>query len=194
MRKARRNTPGCAVNPRVAHHMKIKLSQIPEEGHRQTLVLPLKNMARLTEVVGEQGGEVTAELLVKDRDGAVEITGRVLAALQPPCQRCLDPVPLAVDEPVRVAMVSLAAYEEGPEDVNLGVADLELSYYQGEEVDLAHVIEDELLLLIPEPVAEEDEEGRCLVCGKMVDEVLATEAPDPTDHPFAEMKRLLFRD
>lgn len=174
--------------------MKIKLSQIPEEGQRQILVLPLKGMARLAEVVGEQEGEITADLLVKDRDGAVEITGRVSGAIQPPCQRCLDPVPLDIDEPVRVAMVSLTAYEEGPEDVNLGASDLELSYYQGEEVDLAHVVEDELMLLIPEPVAEEDEEGRCLVCGKLVDEVLATEAPDPDDHPFAEMRRLLSRD
>lgn len=174
--------------------MKIQLSQIPEEGFQATLRLPLGSLARLVEVLGPQEGEVSAELLVKDRDGALDITGHVRAQLKPPCQRCLEPVGIDIDEPVRVAMVSRAAYEEGPDDMRLGMADLELSYYEGEEVDLAFVIEDELLLLVPEPVAEEDEDGRCLECGKMVDDVLGQEGQDPEEHPFAGMAHLLKKD
>ncbi len=173
--------------------MRIHLAQIPAEGLRQSVTLPLAGMQRLTETIGAQTGAVSAELLLKNRDGSVEITGTLRAHIAPPCQRCLDAVPLDFDEPVRVALVPEREYDAAPEDISLGTADLEVSFYHGEELDLGHLLEDELLLLIPEPVAEEDEEGCCVVCGRHVDDVLPAEEVDET-HPFAQLKQLLHTD
>lgn len=174
--------------------MKIHLAQIPDEGLARTLALELAAMPRLTAAVGEQTGTLTAELTIKNREGHVEINGRFQAGIAPPCQRCLEPVPLELDEPVHVALVPDRSYEEAAEDVHLGLGDLEVSFYAGEELDLRHILEDELLLAIPEPVAEEDAEGRCTVCGKRTDELFAEESGAAEDHPFARMKELLNPD
>ncbi|HEX9841224.1 MAG TPA: YceD family protein [bacterium] len=174
--------------------MKIHLAQIPEEGVQRSLRLKLGAMARLSEAIGEQSGELLADLRIKNRDGNVEIVGHLRTRLQPPCQRCLEPVPLEIDEPVRVALVSQSSYDDAPEDAHLGQGELELSFYQDEELDLSHILEDELLLLLPEPVAEEDEEGRCVVCGRRIDELLPAENDADAAHPFAGLKGLLDND
>lgn len=174
--------------------MKIHLAQIPEEGIQRSLRLKLESMPRLREAIGEQSGELVAELRIKNRDGNVEVVGHMHTQLQPPCQRCLEPVPLELDEAVRVALVSQSSYDDAPEDAHLGQGDLELSFYQDEELDLTHILEDELLLLIPETVAEEDDEGRCVVCGKRIDELLPGDREVDADHPFAGLKSLLEND
>lgn len=173
--------------------MKVHLSEIPEEGLTRHLDLPLSGLKRFTEVCGEQTGSVVADLRIRNREGSLEITGELHASVQAPCQRCLDALPLQFDEPVRVAMAPGASYDAAPDDVNLGAGDLEVSFYEGEEIDLAHVLEDELLLLLPDTVAEDDEDGQCLVCGRSLDDLYA--APDDDGgHPFAQLKILMERD
>jgi DUF177 domain-containing protein len=172
--------------------MKIHLAQIPEQGLVRSLRLELGGLARLSEAIGPQSGVLEAELRIKNREGAVDVRGRMHGVLQPPCQRCLEPVRLEVDEPLDVALVSEASYANAPEDARLGAGDLEVSYYQDEELDLSHILEDELLLLIPEPVAETDDEDRCVICGRRSDELLPQEGEGA--HPFAALKGLLEND
>ena len=171
--------------------MKLHLSLIPEEGLERSLRLPLDQMHRLTLTIGAQTGEVVAELTLKNHEGSVEITGELRVTLMPPCQRCLKPIPLELDEPMRVALSPVASYDDAPEDTQLSAGDLEVSFYEGEELDLAAIVEEELLLLIPDLIVEEDEEQRCLICGKRMEELFTpTSEPDP-EHPFAKMKDLL---
>ena len=168
--------------------MKLHLSLISEEGLERSLRLSLADMKRLTQDIGPQTGEVAVELVLKNHDGNVEITGSLRASLMPPCQRCLVPVPLELDEPVLVALSPVAAYDDAPEDAQLSAGDLEVSFYEGEELDLAAIVEEELLLLIPDLIVEEDEDERCLLCGKRMEELFDLQSePDP-DHPFAKMK------
>ncbi len=173
--------------------MKVHLSEIPEEGLKRRLELPLGRLRRLTEVCGEQAGTLVAELRIRNREGNLEITGQLRAEVQAPCQRCLEAVPLQFDERVRVALAPGTAYEEAPDDVHLGAGDLEVSFYEGEEIDLAHLLEDELLLLLPEAVAEEDEDGRCVICGRTLEDLYA-QPEDEGGHPFAQLKHLMERD
>jgi DUF177 domain-containing protein len=174
--------------------MKIHLAQIPEEGLQRSLRLELGAMPRLSESLGVQGGQLLADVRIKNREGAVEIVADLQATLQAPCQRCLEPVPVNIAETVRVALVSQASYDDAPEDAHLSEGDLELSFYEGEELDLGHILEDELLLLLPEPVAEEDEQGRCVVCGKRVEDLFAQGSEADGGHPFAALKGILNGD
>lgn len=171
--------------------MKLHLSLIPEEGVEHSLRLSLADMERLTQTIGAQTGEVVAELSLKNHEGSVEVTGSLRATLLPPCQRCLKPIPLELDEQVRVALSPVAGYDDAPEDSQLSAGDLEVSFYEGEELDLAAIVEEELLLLIPDLIVEEDEDQRCLICGKRMEELFDPQSePDP-EHPFAKMKDLL---
>ena len=51
---------------------------------------------------------------------------------------------------MRVALSPVASYDDAPEDTQLSAGDLEGSFYEGEELDLAAIVEEELLLLIPD--------------------------------------------
>ena len=174
--------------------MKLHLSLISEEGVERSLRLPLAAMERLTQTIGAQSGEVAAELSLKNHDGNVEITGSLRATLMPPCQRCLDPVTLELDQPMRVALSPVSSYDDAPEDAQLSAGDLEVSFYEGEELDLAAIVEEELLLLIPDLIVEEDEEQRCLICGKRMEELFDLQSEPGPNHPFAKMKDLIKKD
>ena len=174
--------------------MKIHLSLIPEEGLERSLRLPLAKMERLTLTIGPQTGEAVAELILKNHEGSVEVTGAVRASLLPPCQRCLEPVTLELDENVRVALSPVVDYDKAPEDVQLGAGDLEVSFYEGEELDLAAIVEEELLLLIPDLITEEDEDERCLLCGKTMEEIFDLHPEPGPNHPFAKLKDWVAED
>lgn len=171
--------------------MKILLSNIPEEGFRQSASLPLPDMTRLTEAIGGQTGHVEVELVLKNHEGTLEVTGHMRATLKPPCHRCLEPVDLQIDEDILVALVPEEDYEDNAGDIRLGAADLEVSYYRGDHLDLSRLLEDELLLAIPETVAGEDDDEACLICGKRLEEIYQSAQADDEHHPFAQMKEFL---
>ncbi len=77
------------------------------------------------------------------------------------------------------------------EETTLSTGDLEVSFFDGEEIDLVQLVEDELLLLVPETVCEEDEDGRCTECGKDLNEMFRPQEADEADHPFAQLKELI---
>ncbi len=174
--------------------MKILLSNIPEEGFRQIASLPLPDMTRLAEAIGGQTGHVEADLVLKNHQGTLEITGHMRTTLKPPCQRCLEPVDLEIDEEILVALVPEEEYEENAADVHLGAADLEVSYYRGDHLDLSRLLEDELLLAIPETLTGEDENEACLICGKRLEEIYQSAQADDEHHPFAQMKEFLSKE
>ncbi|MDH4248559.1 MAG: DUF177 domain-containing protein [Deltaproteobacteria bacterium] len=174
--------------------MKIHLSQISEEGVEHRLQLPLSGLPRLLDACGAQRGTLEARLSLRNHEGHVRVSGEMRVALSAPCQRCLDPVPLQMVEPVNLRLAPMADFNAGGTEAHLGAGDLELSYYEGEEIDLALLLEDEVLLGLPETVAGEDDQGRCLVCSKRLDDLYRDAPEDPETHPFAPMRQLIKND
>jgi uncharacterized metal-binding protein YceD (DUF177 family) len=95
---------------------------------------------------------------------------------------------------VLVALVPQGEYERAPEDLHLGAGELEVSFYEGETLDLGAILEDELLLLVPELVAEENAQGRCRVCGKGIDALFPAETGTAAGHPFSQLKRFIHEE
>lgn len=175
--------------------MKIRVSDIPPQGVKRSLDLPLKSLKKLTEDLGEQEGQLEAHLVLKNHQGSVEVTGNMRVALKPPCHRCLDPIALTLDEAVLIYMAPVSGYAAlGGEEMMLGRGDLEVAYYEGEELDLAELLEDELLLMLPENVVETDDEDRCLVCHRGMEEFYTNDEEELEAHPFAQMKDWIARD
>ena len=171
--------------------MKLHLSEIPESGWEGSLEIPLASMPRLVEAHGPQEGTCHCALLIRNREGNVHLKGSIRVDLRSPCQRCLDPVPLPMEEPLDVALVPAATYRAQAQDVHLGGGDLEVSFYEGEELDLASLVEEEILLFLPDVVTGEDEAGNCDYCGRPVEEMFAGEEDKSEGHPFAAMRDML---
>jgi len=84
------------------------------------------------------------------------------------CARCLDPFTLTLSSEIWFSLNPKPdpnlAY---PEEVELTREDVQTDYYEGEEVDLSPLIQDQALLTLPfKVICREDCRGLCPRCGK----------------------------
>jgi uncharacterized protein len=99
------------------------------------------------------------------KDRRVKVSGRVAARLQLECDRCLKLVELAVDSRFTLEYVTAEDYQAQQVD-ELTEADLDLSIFDGEVIDIDELVTEELLLAVPDHVLCNDNcKGICPVCG-----------------------------
>lgn len=148
-------------------------------GLRQTGQLQVSMLARVQDRLAEQGGELEYELAgVRDAQGRPGLRIRVDGALQLVCPRCMHAMrySVSVDETVLLAD-SQAALDrqpveaEGPEWI-----------LASRSMDVAELVEDELLLDLPAVVTHE----KCAGSGAQADVTRKS--------PFEGLKGLLSKD
>ena len=102
----------------------------------------------------------------KDRE-KVRIVGRLTTALEVPCSRCLEPYRIAVDTPIDLLYLPAAAQASGaPDDRQVSDQDANVSFYEGETIDLAQLMREQFYLALPmKPLCREDCQGLCPDCG-----------------------------
>lgn len=118
------------------------------------------------------GGD--AELSLYGEGEHVFATGRIRGTVRVACSRCVEPVDLAFDEPIRVTFLPAAEMpsdDEAPEakdedGAEVGEGDLDLFPYDGETVDLEPLLREHFVLAVPfSPLCREDCAGLCPQCG-----------------------------
>lgn len=124
-----------------------------EQGSERNGNVPIAMFGRLTPLLAESSGEVSARLAFSfDDEKRRVIEGALSATLQVECQRCLEPMPLTVESEFRIGVVdSEALAEQLP-------AELEPVVTSGRDLDVQGVIEDELIMSLPAfPLHENDQ-------------------------------------
>ncbi|MCK4911997.1 MAG: DUF177 domain-containing protein [Thermodesulfovibrionales bacterium] len=144
--------------------MKIELAQIPEEG------LEIKADEKV--VIGDNQ-PVTAELdiIVQEVAGEFLVKGNVSASMELTCGRCLKEfkkdLALAID---LVYSRTNEAEGEG-KDHEVTAGELNTGFITGDELDLAEVVSEQLMLSMPmRPLCEEGCKGICPKCGADLNE------------------------
>ena len=115
---------------------------------------------------------------VKKNGNRVHMTGRVVAALEVPCSRCLEhyriPIdahvdltfypatdPLATAKPARTSPKSDDADGDEVQEDDLGV-----SFYADDSIDLELIMREQFYLALPmKPLCTPDCKGLCSICG-----------------------------
>jgi uncharacterized protein len=126
-----------------------------------------------------------------------QMTGHVTVA----CSRCVEPVTLSFDEPVRVTFLPQAELPSTPdepasqeEEDGLAITedDLDLFGYDGEVVDLEPLVREQFVLVVPyAPLCKEACLGLCAQCGTNRNlDACTCEAPG--DPRLAGLKALKF--
>ena len=144
--------------------------------------LPVKSLPRLAAALASDAGEVRVALEAGvDLARRVAVTGNIDAELELQCQRCLEPVRLAVHAEPHLAWVrsdeQLAAL---PEDYD------PLLSADG-DVDLKELVTEELLLALP--LVPRHEGGAA--CGSFTEPAeTPAEAAEARKNPFAELAKL----
>jgi uncharacterized protein len=156
----------------------------------------------LREALGEDrggatdSGELDVELYADDT--TVFVQGTIKGSIAIACSRCVAPMALAFEEPLRVTYVPAAEMPvkaaDGDDDKPAAVDDdgveltpdaLDVFPYDGETVDLEALVREQFVLAVPyAPLCREDCKGLCAQCG--ADKNLAPcECARPVDPRFA---------
>jgi len=105
------------------------------------------------------------EIVVCKFDDSVRLEGSIRCSLSLMCGRCLDVFPFSIQTSLDVGLIKKIPVPET--ELELAKEDLEVYYYEGDEIDINPLVCEEVLLNIPiKPLCREDCRGICAVCGK----------------------------
>ncbi len=139
--------------------MRINIFDIPEEGLEQEFVLPV--------ITGNKAKPDTASVRIKVlRFGKkILVDGSVKGVLSLTCSRCLNDYSRPVDLIFREEYTP--AEESEPEGrQELSGDEMGVGFYTGEEIDLAGIAKEQVLLEVPmKPLCNDDCRGICSRCG-----------------------------
>lgn len=139
--------------------------------------VPIGRFERLAPQLAETVGTIEVELKFGREDGREVITGRIGGELALVCQRCLGAVRL----PVRTTVDLVRVANEADAEAVTGMHEPLVAATR--EVELAGLVEDELMLAVPiVPVHESD--AQCRLFSAVPDE------PSTKVNPFAALAAL----
>jgi len=151
----------------MANSLKINVFLISEEG--QHFVFSegdawFKSCFQPGEVPDFSLDKVDVDCQITKTSGTVFIKGSFTAVLDICCSRCLENTKLSIGSDFDYTLIPAKAEMSG--DLELRPEELEVSYYQGDFIDLAPVICEQIILQIPMKVlCREECKGLCPQCG-----------------------------
>ncbi|MFO7648931.1 MULTISPECIES: YceD family protein [Halomonas] len=147
-------------------------------------LMSLDDFARLADEVGPQSGDCRVWLdFAIDAQGRRVIHGRLEAELQLPCRRCLSPMAQRVASEFLLGMVTSDALAAELPSTHEPVL------VENEQLNLLTVVEDELILSLPQVVYHD--EADCEVSrDQLTSGADAAASREPAASPFEVLKRL----
>ncbi len=121
----------------------------------------------LSQTKFQQAGDMRISGAAELRGGVQEIriSGHITAKLTAECDRCLEPGPLELDRDFDL-VYRPESMESESGAAELDAAESEIGYYEGEGIELADVLTEQVLLWLPMHwVCGEDCKGICPECG-----------------------------
>ncbi|MCX7966186.1 MAG: DUF177 domain-containing protein [Syntrophorhabdaceae bacterium] len=110
--------------------------------------------------------KVHYDLIIKKSKDTLSIKGSLNCIISLTCSRCLDEFPYMINAIVDFKMLPQNMAPHEPE-IELKRDDMDIYYYEGNEVELEPIINEEIILNIPiKPLCKESCKGLCQVCGK----------------------------
>jgi uncharacterized protein len=123
---------------------------------------PIKTSGR-ADLVEEHHGK---HKIIQD----IRVKGQVATRLELSCARCLEPVEQDVKREFDLLYRPLGA-DAGRDEMSITDAEAEISYYEGEGIQLEDVVREQLLLAVPLKVTcRENCKGLCPHCGQNLNE------------------------
>lgn len=149
-----------------ANQIAMKINEIPPEG----LTLELNQKLDLFDT-GTASTAFTAVLGFRPTGaGVFHITGRVQADPVFACSRCLKNFSFHLDTELNIDLAPAKLLGTAPEH-ELGRSELEMEFYQGDELEPLDFVKEQLLIAAPMvPLHRPDCKGLCPACGTDLNE------------------------
>ncbi|HSC26710.1 MAG TPA: DUF177 domain-containing protein [Vicinamibacterales bacterium] len=166
--------------------MIIRVSELEEQGLR------IDDVAAFADALNDPTWRLESIALEIEPDGPdVFVRGRLAATVLLTCGRCVETFSGRIDADVDVRVVPKPS---GADTVELGADDLDVDFYENDELDLARVVANEATLALPmKPLCRPDCRGLCAACGANRNVVACTCAQRPPDPRLAALGDLAAR-
>lgn len=123
---------------------------------------PLKMQGRAELIKEHHGGKVIVP--------NIRLIGEFSGEFEANCARCLEPVPIPLQRTFDLLYRPLGS-DRRADEVSITEAETEIGYYQGDGMELADSLREQVLLAVPiRFVCSEQCKGICAVCGKNLNE------------------------
>lgn len=110
------------------------------------------------------GGAIAVDLSYYRAGMELFFEGRVSAPMVAACARCAEEFSAPNARPFRFVLAPRAV--AGDDDGRLRTEDLEFSFYDGDQIDLAPLVAEQIILALPSrALCREDCQGLCPYCG-----------------------------
>ena len=169
--------------------MLIKISDIPINGLNLELTLKREEFTKIEKQF--EFDQVTYQFNIRAIQDQVGIRGKYQVQVTCPCDRCLNPAILDLDEEFELDLVRTGSIAESSTDMEFSVASTDLDYFEGQEVNPVRYLEDQILIDLPYLVlCNADCKGLCPQCGiNKNTETCNCDEVNPNS-PFAVLKDL----
>ena len=95
----------------------------------------------------------------------VRLVGQLTTTLELVCGRCLEPYTILVDTALDLLFLPVAE-QALKGDLEMSDADVGVSYYQDDQIDLGEMMREQFYLALPmKPLCRDDCAGLCPICG-----------------------------
>lgn len=174
--------------------MKIKIDHIKHTAYELHVEKPIDFFPVLARMQSDGecafSGPVTADITVEREFDHLKAVGRVHVPTELTCGRCLATYASAVDSAFRIIFrKETARHTEVEDETELCDDDLIASTYSGDEIDLAHEIEEQVAMEIPlKPLCDEECKGLCPVCGADLNTGSCSCSREPVNLKFSALK------
>jgi uncharacterized protein len=115
-----------------------------ERGKRLVGVIKVSELTRLSDVLIDCSGVVEIDFSFTKEGRVPTLEGKIKANLILQCQACLEPVELPIDKSFKLGMVTTL------EQADRLAADCEPLMLENEKISLNELVEDEVLLALPD--------------------------------------------
>jgi uncharacterized protein len=180
----------------MANSLKINVFLVPEEGRRVVFSEGdawFKTCFKDDEIPDFSLDKVDVDCLITKTSGTIFIKGSFFALIDICCSRCLENTKLSIGNDFAYTLIPAKA--EASEDLELKPEELEISYYQGDFIDLAPVICEQIILQIPIKVlCSEECRGLCQQCGANLNISSCDCSSSDVDSRMATLKNFVIKN
>jgi len=168
------------ISTKEMHLGKVRFHETFKPGAIDLLDEHLRQVAPLE---AEGTAELTPSLM------EIRIRGRLKVQIEAECDRCLELIALPVD--ASFELFYQPARNLAGEEIEIRDADSDVGFYQGDGLDLADVLREQILLSLPmQRICREDCQGICPLCGQNRNQVACGCRQKLPDDRWAKLRSL----
>jgi len=168
--------------------MDVNVSQISEYDGLTIRHVYAEGEPRLTADESRIVARTVLDLHASRNGDEVRLVGRLSAAVEIDCDRCLAVVSMPIEKSFDLLYIPPL---RGEEERELGDDDLSVAFYQRQVIDLDDLVREQVELSLPMGrLCAEDCKGLCPGCGTNLNEAECACAADPADSSWGALSRL----